>query len=133
MSREGETILVVEDEGGVRRFTSEALRELGYRVLAAEGASAALRLLDAHPETALLLTDVVMAGVGGLELAEAALRRRPGLPILFTTGYEQRWSTGAGLIGPGKHLIAKPFTVVELGLKVREMLSRSMAETTAAP
>ena len=133
MSRSGETLLVVEDEGGVRRFAAEALRELGYHVLAADGATAALRLLEAHPETALLLTDVVMAGTGGPELAAEVLRRRPGLPVLFTTGYERATMMRAGQLGPGQELIAKPFTVVELGVKVREMLGRSMAQTTAVP
>ena len=86
-SRSGETILIVEDEAGVRRFTGDALRELGYAVLEAEGGEQALALLEDHPQTALLMTDVVMAGMGGHELAERVQQKRPELPVLLTSGY----------------------------------------------
>ncbi|MET0335670.1 MAG: PAS domain S-box protein, partial [Rhizobacter sp.] len=82
-----ELVLVVEDEMSVRQFTVEALSELGYRVLEADGAAAALKLIDANPDIALLFTDVVMPEVNGRKLADEALRRRPGLKVLFTTGY----------------------------------------------
>ncbi len=120
----GETILVVEDEPGVRRFTLEALHELGYVVLEADGAAAALRLLDAHPETTLLFTDVVMAGVSGRELAEEVGRRRPDLPVLFTTGYTRTAIVHNGQLDAGVDLIGKPFTVADLAAKVREVLDR---------
>lgn len=81
-----EVVLVVEDEPAVRQFSTDALAELGYRVLEADGAAAALRLLDAHPGIALLFTDVVMPEVNGRKLADEALRRRPDLKVLFTTG-----------------------------------------------
>src|SRR3712207_568749 len=69
-----EVVLVVEDEAVVRQFTVDALAELGYRVLEAEGAEVALRLLDAHPEVTLLFTDVVMPDMDGRRLADEALR-----------------------------------------------------------
>ena len=81
------TILVVEDEPGVRAFTTEALSELGYTVLAADGGAAALRILDAHPEIDLLFTDVVMPDMNGRKVADEARVRRPDLKVLFTTGY----------------------------------------------
>ncbi len=87
-----EVVLVVEDEAAVRQFSVEALGELGYRVLEADGAAAALKLIDAHPEIDLLFTDVVMPDVNGRKLAEEALRRRPGLKVLFTTGYTRNAS-----------------------------------------
>ncbi len=120
----GETVLVVEDEPGVRRFTVEALHELGYVVLEADGAAEALRLLEAHPETALLFTDVVMAGVSGRELAEEAGRRRPGMPVLFTTGYTRNAIVHNGQLDAGVDLIGKPFTVADLAAKLREVLDR---------
>ena len=70
------TVLVVEDEDGVREFAIEALAELGYDVVAADGPRAALELLDAHPEASVLLTDVVMPETNGRLLADEALRRR---------------------------------------------------------
>ena len=103
-------MLVVEDEAVVRQFTVDALSELGYRVLEAEGAAAALRLLDAHPEVPLLFTDVVMPDMDGRRLANEALRRRPGLRVLFTTGYTRNAVVHNGVLDPGVHLLGKPFT-----------------------
>ena len=118
----GEVVLVVEDESAVRRFSVDALRELGYSVLEADGAAAGLRLLEAHPEIALLFTDVVMPDTNGRKLADAARRRRPGLPVLFTTGYTRNAVVHGGVLDPGVHLIGKPFTIAELAAKIREVL-----------
>lgn len=106
----------------MRQFSVDALGELGYRVLEADGATAALRLLDAHPEIALLFTDVVMPDVNGRKLAEEALRRRPDLKVLFTTGYTRNAVVHNGVLDPGVELIGKPFTIEELAAKVREVL-----------
>ncbi len=119
-----EVVLVVEDEPAVRRFSVEALTELGYRVLEAEGGPEALRLLDAHPEVALMFTDVVMPEVNGAKLAQEARRRRPDLRILFTTGYTRNAVVHNGTLDPGVELIGKPFTIEELAAKVREVLDR---------
>jgi CheY-like chemotaxis protein len=121
----GETVLVVEDDESVRRFTAEALRELGYRVLEAHGAPAALRLLDAHgAEVDLLFTDVVMPEMNGRRLADEALRRRPELKVLFTTGYSRNAIIHNGVLDPGVQLIGKPFTVEELAAKLRTVLEQ---------
>jgi CheY-like chemotaxis protein len=112
----------VEDEPAVRQFSVEALRELGYRVLEADGATAALKLLDANPDVALLFTDVVMPEVNGRRLAEEALRRRPDLRVLFTTGYTRNAVVHNGVLDPGVKLIGKPFTIEELAARVREVL-----------
>ena len=117
-----ETILVVEDEAGVRAFSTEALTELGYRVLSAHGGDAALSLLDAHPEVALLFTDVVMPDMNGRKLADEARARRPDLKVLFTTGYTRNAVVHNGVLDPGVALIGKPFTVSELAEKVRGVL-----------
>ncbi len=115
----GATILLVEDEEGVREFAAAVLVELGYEVLTAEQGQAALVLLDAHPETALVVTDLVMAGMGGRELAEHIGRHRPLLPILFTTGYDP---AALGDAGDPRAVLGKPFTVAELAAKVAEAL-----------
>ena len=117
-----ETILVVEDELGVRAFTTEALTELGYTVLAAPDGATALRLLDSHPEVDLLFTDVVMPDMNGRKLADEALARRPGLKVLFTTGYTRNAVVHNGVLDREVALIGKPFTVTALAEKVRKVL-----------
>lgn len=121
-SRGSEAVLVVEDEPQVRRLSAEALAELGYRVFEADGAQAALAVLDAHPEIRLLFTDVVMPEVNGRRLADEALKRRPGLRVLFTTGYTRNAVIHNGVLDPGVHLVVKPFTLDQLAAKVREAL-----------
>ncbi|MDN3626995.1 hybrid sensor histidine kinase/response regulator [Methylobacterium isbiliense] len=116
------TVLVVEDEAAVRAFTVEALRDLGYRVLDADGAATALNLLALHPEIDLLLTDVVMPDVNGRRLADAALLRRPDLPVLFMTGYTRNAIVHNGMLDPGTHLLTKPFTVAQLAAALRARL-----------
>src|SRR6185437_11597586 len=81
----GETVLVVEDDAQVRSYSTEAVSELGFRVLAAADAEEALRLLDRNPEIAVLFTDVGLPGMNGRRLAEEAVRRRSELKLLFTT------------------------------------------------
>ena len=117
-----EVVLVVEDEPSVRQFSVEALTELGYRVLEADGASAALRLLDTHPEIVLLFTDIVMPDVNGAKLAEEARRRRPDLKVLFTTGYTRNAVVHNGVLDAGVEMIGKPFTLEELAKKMRTIL-----------
>lgn len=118
----GEVILVVEDEDAVRAYTTEALRELGYGVLEANGAANALRILDAHPEIALLFTDIVMPDVNGRELADTALQKRPDLKVLYTTGYTRNAVVHNGVLDANVHLIGKPFSIEELAEKVRTVL-----------
>jgi PAS domain S-box-containing protein len=117
-----EVILVVEDEPAVRRFSVEVLGELGYKVFEAEGAAAALRILDAHPEIVLLFTDVVMPDTNGAKLAQEARRRRPDLKILFTTGYTRNAVVHNGVLDPGVEMIGKPFTLDALAAKIRLVL-----------
>ena len=122
-----EVILVVEDEPAVRQFSADALSELGYHVLEADGAVAALRLLEAHPEILLMFTDIVMPDGGGAKLAEEARRRWPGLKVLFTTGYTRNAIVHNGVLDPGVDLIGKPFTVEALAEKMRSVLEASQA------
>ena len=117
-----EVVLVVDDQAEVRRMSVEALVSLGYGVLEADGAEAALGVLTAHPEIGLLFTDVMMPGTNGWKLADLARGLRPGLPVLFTTGYVRQSIEGDGLLAPGVHLLGKPFTVAALAAKVRAVL-----------
>ena len=122
-----ELILVVEDEDRVRRMTVETLRDLHYSVIHANGAVHALELLAAHPEVRLLFTDVVMPDIGGRQLADAALKQRPDLKILFTTGYTRNAVVHNGIIDADVHLIGKPFTVAQLASKVRQVMTEHAA------
>ncbi len=122
----GETILVVEDEDMVREFTVSALGDAGYRVLAAGDGPSGLRLLDAHPDVSLLFTDVVLAGpMNGRKVADEALRRRPDLKVLFTTGYTRNAIVHHGRLDEDVELITKPFTAAGLAEKVARMLERA--------
>ena len=119
----GETILVVEDEPGLREYAVEVLGELGYRVLAAQEGREALVTLERHPEIGLLFTDVVLGGaMNGRVLADEAAKLRPGLPVLYTTGYTANAIVHHGRLDSDKHLISKPYTYAELAAKVRKML-----------
>jgi PAS domain S-box-containing protein len=118
-----ESILVVEDEEALRAYAIESLSELGYRVLSAPTGTAALELLDQGYDIDLLFTDVVLPGeLTGRQLANEAVRRRPGLKVLFTTGYTRNAVVHQGRLDPGVHLISKPFSFNELGGKVRAVL-----------
>ena len=117
-----EVILVVDDEPAVRHFSVEALTELGYHVLEADSAATALTILSAHPEIALLFTDIVMPDVNGRGLADAAVKLRPELKVLYTTGYTRNAVVHNGIVDKGVELIGKPFTVDELATRVREVL-----------
>jgi PAS domain S-box-containing protein len=117
-----EIIMVVEDEERVRAISVEALRELGYGVVEAAGPRDALRQLEAGQCVALLFTDVVMPEMSGRELADRARAHDPGLKVLYTTGYTRNAIVHNGTLDPGTHLLTKPFTVEDLGLKVRKIL-----------
>jgi signal transduction histidine kinase len=126
-ARNEETILVVEDDPDVRKLTVEMLRDLGYVTLEADGADEALAKLDAHPEVAMLFTDVVMPGMNGRLLANEALRRRPRIAVLFTTGYTRNAIVHHGILDPDVHVIVKPHTFEMLALKVSELLYKRPA------
>ncbi len=117
-----EVILVVDDEPAVRQFSVDALTELGYRVLEADGYANALRVLDNNPQIALLFTDIVMPDANGRALADEARGRRRDLKVLYTTGYTRNAVVHNGVLDPGVELIGKPYTIEQLAAKVREVL-----------
>ena len=120
----GETVLLVEDDEDVREYTRAALAALGYRVLEAGEAIAALRVLEEHPEVAVLLTDVGLPGMNGNRLAQEARSRSPTLKILYTTGYARNAIVHHGLLDADVQLLPKPFTVDALGRKIRDVLQQ---------
>ena len=118
-----ETILLVEDDEDVRRFSSEVLSEHGYTVHTAFDGASALRLLDAESAIALLFTDVVLpGGMNGRQLADEAVRRRPGLKVLYATGYTRNAIIHQGRLDAEVELLTKPFTAEAMARKVRQLL-----------
>ncbi len=119
----GETILIVEDEPGVRNFSAEVLRELGYHVLTAENAADALRIFAATPGIRVLFTDVVLTGgMNGRQLADEILRGGRDVIVLFTTGYTRNAIIHHGRLDEGINFIGKPFTATALGTKIGNLL-----------
>ena len=124
-SRGTETILLVEDEGGVRALTRHVLQAAGYTVLEAADGAEAVRLAAAHRgRVHLLVTDVVMPGVGGRELAGRLAAGQPGLKVLYLSGYTDDAVVRHGVLEEHVHFLQKPFTPAALAHKVREVLDR---------
>ena len=123
LSKLGETILVVEDDENLRDLVEAMLEDLGYVVIVAGNGREALKVLSAVQRVDLLLTDVVMpGGVSGPALAEAAHRDRAELKVLYMTGYAENALVHQGRLDPGVELLDKPFTIENLGRKLRAVL-----------
>jgi signal transduction histidine kinase/ActR/RegA family two-component response regulator len=120
-ARPGEIVLVVEDDERVRHLSVDALRELGYTVVQASDAGQALTVLTLQPRVDLLFTDVVMPDLDGRRLADKAREARPGLRVLYTTGYTRNAIVHNGMLDADV-AVAKPFTIEQLALKVRQTL-----------
>jgi two-component system NtrC family sensor kinase len=120
-----EIVLVVEDDADVRAYVVETLSSLNYSVREAANAEAALSILDDSGPVDLLLTDVVMPGMNGRALAEAAKRRRPGLKVLYMTGYSRNAIVHQGRLDAGVSLMQKPFSQDVLAMRVRSMLEEA--------
>jgi signal transduction histidine kinase/ActR/RegA family two-component response regulator len=117
----GARILLVDDDNAVRDVTAETLRDLGYRVIEAGSGGAALDMLERDADIDLMLIDFAMPGMNGAELSRQIQTKRPGLPILFVTGFADRTAL-AGI--SESHIVSKPFVDDELTEKVRAILSR---------
>jgi PAS domain S-box-containing protein len=123
-----ETILVVEDDADVRSYSTETLRELGYRVLEASTARAAMQILQNHPEVSVLFTDIGLpGGMNGRQLADEMRKQRPGLKVLFTTGYARNAIVHDGRLDPGVELLTKPFTQAALSERLRDIIDAKAA------
>ncbi|MEX1205294.1 MAG: PAS domain S-box protein [Dongiaceae bacterium] len=123
LPRGDETVLVVEDDTAVRELVVSQLAGLGYAVLQAPDGPAAEAVLEGGAAVDLLFTDIVMpGGMTGRQLADRARRRRPGLKVLFTSGYAENAVVHQGRLDPGVHLLSKPYKKLDLARKVRDAL-----------
>ncbi|WP_245987064.1 ATP-binding protein [Azospirillum thermophilum] len=128
----GETVLVVDDDADVRRVTVQAVRDLGYRVLEAEGAEQALAQLTAGRRVDLLFTDIVMPGMNGRELAREGLRRCPGLRVLFASGYADGTAAEADAELAPVETLAKPYRDADLARALHRALDDGTPDACAA-
>ena len=118
-----ETVLVVEDDAMVRKYVLTQVESLGYRTLEAANAAEAPHVLDATPTIDLLFTDVIMPGaMNGRQLVDEALKRRPELKTLFTSGYTENAIVHHGRLDTGVLLLAKPYRKSELARMLRTAL-----------
>ena len=118
-----ESVLVVEDEEAVRHLVCRVLRAKGYRVLEAPHAEAALELAETAGTIDLLVTDLVMPGIGGAALAARLVALRPALRVVFITGYAMEAVERSDELAVGSGLLEKPFSADQLARKVREALA----------
>lgn len=122
---DGETILIVEDDDDVRAYLTDVVRSLGYGVAATSNGKLALDLLEqAKTRIDLMLTDVVMPGMNGRELANSATRLRPDLKVLYMTGYSRNAVAHHGRLDARLDVIQKPVTQSDLATRIRDALDR---------
>ena len=128
----GETVLVVDDEPAVRMLITDTLEELGYAALEAVDGPSGLKVLQSDQRIDLLVTDVGLPGLNGRQLADAAREVRPGLKVLFITGYAGNAAIGNGVLDPGMEMLTKPFAMDGLAAKIREMIENDERSTRAS-
>jgi CheY-like chemotaxis protein len=129
-----ETIMVVEDDALVRNFVISQLHSLGYKTIAAADGREALAQVDSGAPFDLLFTDVVMpGGMSGRELADAVGKRRPGLRVLYTSGYTDNAIVHHGRLDAGVLLLTKPYRRPQLAQMVRRALEGETARRVTAP
>ena len=123
-ARQGETVLVVDDEATVRMLAADVLDDLGYTVIKSEDGASALEVLRSEARLDLLVTDVGLpGGMNGRQVADAARALRPGLEVLFITGYAETAVLSHGHLEPGMHVLPKPFAMEALAARVKELIS----------
>ncbi len=121
---EGETVLVVDDEATVRMLITEVLEEFGYHAIEAVDGAEGLRVLQSEARIDLLITDVGLpGGMNGRQVADAGRVLRPGLKVLFITGYAENAVIGNGHLEPGMQVLTKPFAIEALSRRIRELMS----------
>ena len=123
VSANAQTVLVVDDEATIRHLIDEVLDDLGYTVIGAADGAAGIKVLQSGAKIELLITDVGLPnGMNGRQVADAARALRPGLKVLFITGFAENAAVGNGHLEPGMELLTKPFTLEALSGKVAELL-----------
>ncbi len=122
-AEQGETVLVVDDEPTVRMLVTEVLEDLGYTAIEATDSLSGLKVLQSDVRIDLLVTDVGLpGGMNGRQMAEAGQVKRPGLKVLFITGYAENAVLGSGHLKPGMQVLTKPFAMEALGSRVKELV-----------
>jgi DNA-binding NtrC family response regulator len=120
-----ETILLAEDDAGIRKMIQMFLAPMGYTVLLARNGKEAIRISNAYKENIdILLTDVIMPNVNGQELYNELKQSRPGMEVIFMSGYTDDVIAHHGVLEPGVNFIQKPITLSRLAHKLREVLKK---------
>ena len=123
-AEEGEVVLVIDDEPTIRMLVADVLKELGYGALEAEDGASGLKILQGGTRVDLLVTDVGLpGGMNGRQVADAARAMRPGLKVLFITGYAENAAVGNGHLEPGMAVMTKPFAMDDLAAKIRSLIA----------
>ena len=123
-AEEGQTVLVIDDEPTVRMLVTEVLEDLGYTAIEAGDGAAGLKVLQSDARIDLLVTDVGLpGGMNGRQVADAARVTRPGLEVLFITGYAENAVLSHGHLDPGMHVLTKPFAMEALASRIRDLIS----------
>jgi len=121
---EGDVVLVIDDEPSIRMLVADVLTDAGYSVIEASDGQAGLRVLQSTGRIDFLITDVGLpGGINGRQVADAARTLRPGLRVLFITGYAENALVGNGQLEKGMHVLAKPFEVERLATKIHELIN----------
>ena len=123
-AEDGQTVLVVDDEPTVRMLVTEVLEDLGYTAMEAADGAAGLKMLQSDVRIDLLVTDVGLpGGMNGRQVADAARVARPGLKVLFITGYAENAVLSHGHLDPGMHVLTKPFAMEALASRIKDLIS----------
>ncbi len=122
LTQAGEIVLVVEDEAVVRELVVEVLSELGYRAIEAHDGPSGLAVLQSKQRVDLLVTDIGLPGLNGRQVADAGRQLRPGLKVLFMTGYAENATLASGFLEPGMQMITKPFPMERLASRIKEII-----------
>jgi CheY-like chemotaxis protein len=121
---DGETVLVIDDEPTIRMLVAEVLQEHGYTAIGADNGPNGLRILQSERRIDLLITDVGLpGGLNGRQVADAARKTRPGLKVLFITGFAENAVVGDGRLAAGMAVMTKPFLLSTLSQKVRDLIA----------
>ena len=123
-AKQGQTVLVVDDEATVRMLVTEVLEDLGYTAIEAADGAAGLRVLQSDVRIDLLVTDVGLpGGMNGRQVADAARVARPELKVLFITGYAENAVLSHGHLDPGMHVLTKPFAMEALASRIKDLIT----------